>query len=69
VKLAHRRRHPEQQLPVRDASAATALRARERLCLSNSPEYLNKEIFTSCRIRMPVIPRYHWTSRLSLAGG
>jgi len=31
-------------VPVRDASAATAQRGSERLCLSHSPEYLNKEI-------------------------
>ena len=35
---------PNKQVPVRDASAATARRGSERLCLSHSPEYLNKEI-------------------------
>jgi len=44
AKPGRRHRHHDQELPVRDASTATALRAGGRRCLPHSPEYLNKEI-------------------------
>ena len=44
AKPGRRHRHHDQELPVRDASTATALRAGGRRCLPHSPEYLNKKI-------------------------